>query len=61
MASLGDTVSDGTVRQQTSDEDFFALQERHRDSDCDCAAWLALGRAGWLRQWGCFLVCEAIA
>jgi hypothetical protein len=36
MASLGDTVSDGTVRQQTSDEDFFALQERHRDSDCDC-------------------------
>ena len=36
FAGLGDAVGDGTVRQQTSDEDFFTLQERHWDSDCNC-------------------------
>src|SRR5450830_79067 len=38
VASLGDAVGDGAVRQQARDEDFFALQESHDDS---CLGWWA--------------------
>ncbi|MNT02983.1 hypothetical protein D3C72_1374990 [compost metagenome] len=43
VASLGDAIGDGTVRQQARDEDFFALQESHDDS--------CLGR--WAGRWMC--------
>ena len=32
LAGPGDAVGDGPVRQQTGDQDFFALQESHGDS-----------------------------